>query len=408
MAGGGLTVDAQRKSYADIQKYFQQDKVLQRISREISNRLLTPEKLTQFMLTAATKNRMLLECTPESLCEQLQRAATIGLAPNGVDGHLVPFRNNKKGITEVVFIPDYKGLIKLMYQSGLVTAVFAAAVRAKDRFEYRFGNGSSIEHRPFDADTLDGRGPLKHAWALAELKGGGCPFVVLSRAEVMARKKASRGSDSQYSPWSTAEDSMWAKSAVRQLSKFVPLTPDMAAVIDADTKQEYGDNILDVESMAAGSVPLLEDESDEDQEEDAPPPQTRTQRLAERAAEAKKAASTKPATKANIRKPEPEPDPEEDEAPADEGIDEPAPEEESQEQPQEEDQRDRQSIMGDFEEQLYSCADEDELDAFFEHNITFNQHKLKASDRKYAENLVARRKEEMAEAATAGRKGAKR
>lgn len=405
---GGLTVQQQRDSYSGIQKYFQGEKVLARISKEISNKLLTPDKLVQYMLTATTKNRMLLECTPESLCLEIQRAGAMGLAPNGFDGYLVPFRNNKKNTTEVVFIASYTGLIKLMYRSGLVTAVFANAVRARDHFEYRFGNGSHITHHPFDAETLDGRGALKHAWALAELKGGGSPFVVLSRAEVEARRKASRSSDSSHSPWSTNPDAMWAKSAIRQLSKFVPLTPELQEAVDTDTKQEYGDSIIDVESMA-GSQDLLEDQSDEEQQEEAPRQPTRTQRLADKANEARKAAaSTKPVTKTTIKKPGPEPEPEEDEAPVDEGVDEPAPEEESQEQPQEEDKRDRQSIMGDFEEQLYSCADEEELDAFFEHNIIFNQHKLKASDRKYAENLVARRKEEMAEAATAGRKGAKR
>lgn len=394
-----LSVQEQRGRYKELSAYFAKESVVKRIGAQISTKLLTPTTLSTVLLTAAQKNRMLLECSPESLLLELEKAAALGLAPNGIDAHLVPFRNRKFNRVDVVLIADWKGLVKLMYRSGMVQAVFAKAVRTKDHFEYRFGHGSRIVHEPFDAETLEGRGPLKASWALAELKGGGSPFVVLSRAEVGKAKSASRGSDSPSSPWNTHPDAMWAKSAVRQLAKFVPLTKEVADAVAQDERSEFSEDVIDIEAAAA---PSLEYDGDDIPEQDPEPPkQTKTQRLAAKAAESKK--TTPPPTK----KPAPEPEPEPEDEPTDEAddvIDEPVQEEAvdepaSDEQPAE-DTRNRKQIMDDFQREIYADnVEPDDVDALLEHHIIFNQHKLTDADRRWAKNLADTRKRELEDAA---------
>lgn len=445
MSGGALSVEVAREKYKDLSSYFAKDAVMSRISKEITNKYLTAEKMTQLVLSAAVKNKMLLEATPESLCQELQKACAMGLAPNGIDGHLVPFRDRKRNCVNVVFIADYKGLIKLMYRSGLVIGVYANAVRKKDVFEYRYGHGSRLTHHPFDAETHEGRGPLCNAWAMVELKGGGSPFVVLSRADVDARRKASRGSDSQFSPWTTSPDAMWAKSAIRQLAKFVPLTPEIQEEFDKEAKNEYAEDVIDVESLAAGDVQNLEHD-DEGEPEPTPPPQTRTQRLAQ-AANVKTPPKTTTKTappKAQTPPPQPPDDEEEESLPKDEPLDvesqeveeaeveepeqEPEPEatpppkksppksappkpspakedppsSRSTAPPEDADPRTRKEILDDFQRFLFSpgCSTADDVDLVYEENITLNRHKLRDADAKWAMGVADGRKKELADAAT--------
>src|SRR5690606_33619958 len=81
------------------------------------------------------------------------------------------------------------------------------------------------------------RGPLRLVYAYARLHSGATSkVVVLNRAEVMAIKKSSMGSDSNYSPWQTSEAAMWLKSSVRQLRKWVPTSAEYRDQLRADAE----------------------------------------------------------------------------------------------------------------------------------------------------------------------------
>ncbi len=85
-------------------------------------------------------------------------------------------------------------------------------------------------------DSTD-RGKLRLVYAYARLRSGAVSkVVVLNRAEVMAIKRSSQGSDSQYSPWQTNEAAMWLKSAVRQLRKWVPTSAEFRDQLRADAE----------------------------------------------------------------------------------------------------------------------------------------------------------------------------
>lgn len=209
-----------------------------RLAAELSKALpahMTPSRMVRVALTAAMKQPLLLECTQASVASALLNCSEMGLEPNGRDCHLIPFKN--KGKYEVQVIPDYKGLIKLAYNSGLVTKIIGQAVRKGDAFEYHFGTGGYVRHRPAEE-----RGELTHAWALAELTGKGEVFVVLDRKKVMAHKSKSRSASSEFSPWNDPdfEDAMWAKTAVRELSKFIPSSPQMSTALQLDDEADLG------------------------------------------------------------------------------------------------------------------------------------------------------------------------
>jgi len=253
------------KQLATVRDYLSHPAVRANV-QELLPKHLSADRMAKLVLSCARRTPDLLKCTPESLADAMMRCSELGLEPNGRDVHLIPFRNNKAGTHEVQVITDYKGLIKLAYQSGQVIAVFAKAVRANDHFDYRLGTENFIEHRP--ADVPD-RGPLTHAWASAKLKAGGEPFVVLNASEIAQHQKTAKGMSRSDSPWTAHPDSMWAKTALRELSKFIPLSPQLERAVEFDTPAN----------------PVIE--ADFTAIEDPDPPQSKSQRIAKQAKKAK-------------------------------------------------------------------------------------------------------------------------
>lgn len=209
---------------------------------------LTIDRFVRCVLSQLNKTPTLLECDPGSIAIAVLNAGEMGLEPNGRDGHLVPYK--VKGAMRAQFIPDYKGLIRLAYQSDMVTLVQAQAVYEKDLFGYKFGSGAYIEHVPSQDED---RGALCYAWAMAKLTNGGEPFVVLNKGDIARRRKAAMGANSEYSPWNQHAEAMWRKSAVRELAKWIPQSPRLERAVNAEN--EAGDPLDVLDDLGGEETP---------------------------------------------------------------------------------------------------------------------------------------------------------
>lgn len=150
-------------------------------------------------------------------------AARLGLEPGTEQYYLTP--RKVKGRLEILGIVGYQGYIELMYRAGAISSVVAEVVYAKDAFNYSPGR-DEVPHHEIDWDAED-RGPLRLVYAFARMKDGATSkVVVLNRAAIDRIRASSQGSDSEFSPWKTQEASMWLKSAVRQLQKWVPTSSE--------------------------------------------------------------------------------------------------------------------------------------------------------------------------------------
>ncbi len=115
---------------------------------------------------------------------------------------------------------DYTGEIELIYRAGAVSSVQAEIVYANDRFTYRPG----VTARPIlDADWFTDRGEMIGVYAYAEMTDGKpSRAVLLDRAQIEKIKAQSKSGNAADSPWQKWPESMWLKSGVRQLRKWVP------------------------------------------------------------------------------------------------------------------------------------------------------------------------------------------
>jgi recombination protein RecT len=182
------------------------------------------------------QNPKLQTCRPESLLGALMTMAQLGLEPGPLgEAYLVPFGE------EVTFIPGYRGLIKLAWQSGQLRHIAAHVVYTNDVFDYSLGLEPTLVHRP----TRGERGKAIYAYACATLLNGGSEFVVLTVDEVDAIRRRSKTPNK--GPWDTDWAAMARKTAVRQLIRWLPLstTVNRAVVAEGTVRTDLDPDAFD-------------------------------------------------------------------------------------------------------------------------------------------------------------------
>ena len=168
---------------------------------------------------------------PGSFLSAVMDAARQGLEPGTEEYYLTP--RKVKGQLEILGITGWQGYVELMYRAGAVSSVVAECVYDNDTFDYQPGRDQVPIHR-IDWDAED-RGRLRLVYAFAHMRDGSVSkVVVLNKVEIKKIRAVSQGSDSDYSPWVKWESSMWLKSAVRQLKKWVPTSAEYRNEMRAD------------------------------------------------------------------------------------------------------------------------------------------------------------------------------
>lgn len=222
---------------------------------------MTPDRMLRVALTSILQNPKLLDCDQASLGGALVTCAQLGLEPDPLLGqaHLVPFRNKRRGVTEVVVIAGYRGLMKLARNSGEIATIDAHAVHAKDRFAYEYGLTPVLRHTP--CQEPGDPGPETHYYAVATMKAGGGQFVVMTKGEVEIHRDRYATNVADDSAWRTDFKAMALKTCIRQLAKFLPASPELqrAAMLDeraeAGIPQDLGAMLDLPESPSGGEAP---------------------------------------------------------------------------------------------------------------------------------------------------------
>lgn len=186
--------------------------------RELADRFLS----VCFSLLAAQSD-LLKKATPISVVEAIKKAASLGLEPMTEDAAIVLYGD------VATLQPMYRGYLKRIRRSGLVSAVDAVMVYENDEFDYwTTHKGHEFKHHPAktrvneDGQEVESRGGYWGAYAFAVMKDGFVFLRVMEIAEIYAirdRYSRAKGPDS---PWATAFDQMALKTVIRRLAKALP------------------------------------------------------------------------------------------------------------------------------------------------------------------------------------------
>lgn len=232
---------------ASPKKTFQDFVAGKQFQLELANALpkhLTVERYIRVLMTATIRTPRLLQCTQESLFAAIFAAAQAGLEIDGRDAHLVPYLNRKKNCYEAQLIPDYKGLARLVMNTGLVANIHADCVHENDEFDY--DKGQIAHHR---IDLKKPRGQRYAAYCIIRMKDGTEKAEVMTAFEIEEVRCRSKASDD--GPWITDTGEMWKKTVFKRAQKWVPVSPEIRAVIAAEDSREEPKNVTPKPTLAA-------------------------------------------------------------------------------------------------------------------------------------------------------------
>lgn len=234
--------------------------MLEKFKGEIARALprhLNPDRMCRIALTEFRKNPKLADCDPRSVFAAIIVASQLGLEP-GVLGqaYLIPYKN------ECQLIVGYQGLIDLVRRSGMVQRVEAHVVHHGDKFTYRTGLHTVLEHEP----QLEGTpGALRLVYAVAEFKDGGYHVEVMTEDQINKIRDRSQAviNAKKYgktTPWDTDTSEMWRKTALRRICKFLPKSPEIAIALSLDDAAAQGRQAITVQDAIDGTwqAPVLE------------------------------------------------------------------------------------------------------------------------------------------------------
>lgn len=193
-----------------------------------------PDRLARIAITAITRTPMLAECDQASFMKCLLDLSQWGLEPNGRDAHLIPFRNNKRGVVECQLILDYKGLVQLLYRSGHVLSIHADVVYEGDIFDYSMGKlrDHVLWGLRTDRDKPASRGNMIAAYVVVELRGGAVKCELMLKDQIDGIHKRSKAGSS--GPWVTDYDEMARKTVFRRATKWLPVSAEIIEAFERD------------------------------------------------------------------------------------------------------------------------------------------------------------------------------
>lgn len=216
------------------------------------------EKKASFVnnLTAlVANNRMLQECEPAGLMYTAIKATALNLPldPNLGLAYVLPYRNNKLGVTEAQFQIGYKGFVQLAIRSGQFAKIAVRDVREGEIVSYDFLTNEPIFKQADNREAL----PIIGYVAYFKLINGfeKSEYWTAEKMEAHAlRYSQSYGSKNTYtkqtSPWTTNREAMAQKTILKSLlSHWAPLSVEMQdavrfdqMTIDSNAQEHYRDN----------------------------------------------------------------------------------------------------------------------------------------------------------------------
>ena len=244
---------------SEIKDWLQSDTLKNQIAQALPS-ICKPERFMRVLLSSIQKVPKLMQCSKASLLNAFITCSQLGIEPDGIRAHLIPYGQTCQ------LIIDYKGIVELALRSGKISNIHADIVCDNDVFEYDMG-----EIKSHKIDFKNGRGEMYAVYAIARFKDGTKQSCVMTKDEVEAIRKKSKAGNS--GAWLDFYNEMAKKTVFKRLSKWLPLSPEEKDAIEKDNELEFAPNpsefippapkLFGAEEDANAEIIDVEDSSDE-------------------------------------------------------------------------------------------------------------------------------------------------
>jgi recombination protein RecT len=218
---------------------------------------ISPEKFERAAMVAVQRSPDLLsKADRKSLFLSLQRAAQDGLMPDGREGAIVLFGN------QATWMPMVAGLMKLARNSGEIASISAHVAYKGEKFMVTLGDEERIDHER-NLELAD-NAEIIAAYAVATLKNGEKVREVMTKSQIDKVRRVSKTGGSTSGPWHNWYDQMAIKTAIRRLSKRLPLSTDrdgderFLRAAEADDDANTIDGVAEAADQGTSKLDALE------------------------------------------------------------------------------------------------------------------------------------------------------
>lgn len=213
------------------------------------------EKKASFVnnITALVSNNAALQvCKPDTLLFASLKATALDLPLDQNLGfaYVLPYKDNKKGVTLAQFQMGYKGFVQLALRTGQFKTLNATDVREGELVGEDFVTGDLTFKKAENRESL----PVIGYVAYMRLLNGFEKYLYMTVAEMKAHAlRYSQTYKNKFGNWVENFDAMAKKTVIKLLlSKYAPLSVEMRDAIKADQavlndkgEATYADNMPD-------------------------------------------------------------------------------------------------------------------------------------------------------------------
>ena len=217
-----------------IKQHVQSDAFRDRVAAVLPKHV-TPDRMVAVTLAALMRTPALMgkDVDQASFFKAMMTLSELGLEPDGRQAHLIPFKNSRRGCTEVQLIIDYKGIVSMLHRSGQVSRIHCDVIHEHDRFDY--DRGAVTTHTPWWLTGEAKPGDVIGAFCIVAMKDGSEKCELMPRSEIDAIRDRSRAGKS--GPWVTDYNEMAKKTVFRRASKWLPISSEVQAALLRDDDQ---------------------------------------------------------------------------------------------------------------------------------------------------------------------------
>ena len=236
------------KQRLGLTAYLTQDAVKDQINKVIGGK--DGQRFISSIISAVNANPSLQECTNQSILSGALLGESLKLSPSPQLGnyYLVPFKDNKQGVTVAQFQLGYKGYIQLAIRSGMYKKLNVLAIKEGELVRFDPLNEEIEVNLIEDEEARENASTIGY-YAMFEYTNGFKKALYWSKAKMEAHAlKYSMGYRAKkgFTFWEKDFDAMAYKTMLRQLiSKWGVMSIEMQTAIDSDMAVIHADGTKD-------------------------------------------------------------------------------------------------------------------------------------------------------------------
>jgi recombination protein RecT len=204
---------------------------------QVSTKYLPADRLVKLAQLTISRTPLLAQCSTVSVIESLMVCARLGLEPNEAGGvWLVPFKTKERYVCTPIV--DYRGALDVARRNTSIHAVHADIRYEADQWTFAIDTTSPTLLRLTHVPAEGERGNVLGAYFVAKLAHHECQAVYLTLEQIEKSRAASKGADSDYSPWKRDWEAMAKKTAIKRGVNLLPRTPDVQMLREALAQED--------------------------------------------------------------------------------------------------------------------------------------------------------------------------